>query len=234
MDTRELRNEAGQTLTEFLRDYNPKDYERPSVTVDMAVCTQEGELLLIQRRNHPNIGQWALPGGFMEMEETLYESAVRELKEETGVTDVGLHSLGLFAAPDRDPRTRIITAAFTVALPQERLSSQLQAGDDAADARLFRWHCESLGDIAIPPPCGEYPYLSLPCSATGEPHSSRGQGYLLSFENGEINLSLCAALSEDGVELLLASPAPQRPHDGALAGDHGLIIFSALRKLGKI
>lgn len=230
----ELRNEAGQTLTEFLRDYRPGDYQRPSVTVDMAVFTLEGELLLIRRRNHPNIGLWALPGGFIEMGETLYESAVRELAEETGVKGVGLRSLGMFGAPGRDPRTRVITAAFAVELPRERLHRQIEAGDDAADARLFRWRWEALGDIAIPPQAGEYPFLPLPCSATGEPHSDWGQGYALYLESGSTRLSLLAALSQDGVELLLSSPTPGRPEDGGLAGDHGLIVFSALRKLGRL
>lgn len=230
----EMRNEKGENLAEFLAAYKPGHYERPSVTVDMVVFTREGELLLIKRRNHPNIGEWALPGGFIEMGESLYESALRELAEETGVRDLPLHSLGIFGAPDRDPRTRIITAAFAAEVEQGQLLPKIQAGDDAADARLFSYTCEDLGEIVIPGTSGAYPQLSFPCSATGEPHANRGRGYLMRLSDGEITLSVRAALLSEGVELLLATPDPERKEDGAVAGDHGLIIFSALRKLGKV
>ena len=89
----ELKNEDGLTEKEFLAQYRPGNYERPSVTVDMLIFAvdpeaedEDPELLLIRRRNHPCIGQWAMPGGFVNMDESLEEAAARELEEETGIT----------------------------------------------------------------------------------------------------------------------------------------------------
>jgi len=135
------KNAAGQTLEAFLAAYDPGLYERPSVTVDIAVFTLlPGDpvrlgVLLIKRGDHPFINMWALPGGFIQMDEELVESARRELLEETGTEDVALQELGVFGAPDRDPRTRVITVAYTGLMPMGTLRPC--AGDDAADARLF-------------------------------------------------------------------------------------------------
>ena len=90
-------------------------YPRPCVTVDIVVfrATDKGYcILLIKRKNEPFKDAWALPGGFIEMQETLEESAARELREETGLTGVELHQLGTFGDPDRDPRGRTITVAY--------------------------------------------------------------------------------------------------------------------------
>ena len=133
----ERLNEKGQTLEEFLAEYDLKKYDRPSVTVDNVVIANiEGRpaVLMIKRRNHPFIGCWALPGGFLEMDESLEEGAKRELFEETGVTGVTPVQLGAYGDPDRDPRGRIITVAFLMALPE---GAEPKAGDDAADAGLF-------------------------------------------------------------------------------------------------
>ena len=92
------------------------DYPRPSVTVDVVVFGYDGErdlkLLLIQRGGEPFRGQWALPGGFVEMDEGLETSALRELEEETGVKDLFLEQLYTFGAPRRDPRGRVISVAY--------------------------------------------------------------------------------------------------------------------------
>lgn len=139
MDTE--RNRKGQTLNEFLAAYDPGRYERPSVTVDMAVFTLlPGDplklgVLLIQRGDHPFIHRWALPGGFVNMEEDLIDAAYRELMEETGVRDVLLRELGAFGAPDRDPRTRVITFAYYAQVPMGTMFPR--AGDDADNAGLF-------------------------------------------------------------------------------------------------
>ena len=90
-----LVDENGLTEEEFLSQYQPRDYERPSVTVDMLIFAvdKSGEnkrLLLIKRKNHPYLGCWALPGGFVEMKESLREAAARELEEETGVKGMRL------------------------------------------------------------------------------------------------------------------------------------------------
>ena len=146
----EPRNEQGQTLQEFLAAYDETKYRRPSVTADIVVFTMlyTGEIpappcageyslgvLLIRRKNHPFIGTWALPGGFVNMDEDLSAAAARELEEETGLSGLALRQFGAFGAPQRDPRTRIVTAGYYGIAPFGSLSPK--AGDDAADAALF-------------------------------------------------------------------------------------------------
>ena len=137
------KNAQGQTLEEFLDAYNPRKYLNPSNTVDILVFTytqeqgkrQLGKLLLIKRSNHPCIGQWATPGGFIEFKESIEAAAKRELEEETGLRNVELLQLGSYGEYDRDPRTRIITTAYIALVPEG--SVQAVAGDDAKDAEWF-------------------------------------------------------------------------------------------------
>lgn len=133
--------ETDETLTEeeFLKQYNPKAYDSPAVTADILIFTmnreQKLQLLLIQRGRHPFKGKWAVPGGFVEMDESLDEAAARELKEETGLEDIYLEQLYTFGAVDRDARTRVISVAYIALVPGRKLD--YHAGDDAADACLF-------------------------------------------------------------------------------------------------
>lgn len=94
------------------------------------------QVLLIQRKKWPFEGQWALPGGFCNESESLYECARRELQEETGVADVHMEYLNVYSEPGRDPRGWIISHAFC-ALVHERWLADRRADDDAADVRLF-------------------------------------------------------------------------------------------------
>ena len=113
-------------------------YPHPAVTVDVVVFTIENndlKVLLIQRDHEPFAGKWALPGGFIEIDERLSDAARRELKEETGVSAAYLEQLYTFGNPDRDPRERIITVAYYALIPSDQLSPT--AGDDARDAKLF-------------------------------------------------------------------------------------------------
>lgn len=137
------RNADGQTLEEFLESYDPNRFEHPSVTVDTLVfrhphdmkTVEEGlELLLIRRGNHPGLGKWALPGGFVDMKEDTQDAAARELQEETGLTGLPMEQLRAWGEWKRDPRTRIVTVAY-LALIEEGLVAH--AGDDAADAGFF-------------------------------------------------------------------------------------------------
>ena len=82
----ELRDKKGLTEAEFLAAYDPSKWERPSVTVDMfCYCRENRSLLMVKRGGHPFIGKWALPGGFLEPDETAEQAVRRELAEETGV-----------------------------------------------------------------------------------------------------------------------------------------------------
>ena len=114
-------------------------YPRPSVTTDCVIFAydvKEGlSVLLVQRGGEPFKGCWAFPGGFLDMEETAEEGALRELKEETGF-DVEidlLEQLGCFSDVDRDPRGRTISIAFYALVKKGTVT----AGDDAAAARWF-------------------------------------------------------------------------------------------------
>lgn len=139
MPQRPLRNAAGQTLEEFLAAYRPKDYPHPSVTVDLLVFSLENgqpELLMIRRGNHPCLGCWALPGGFVEPEEFTEDAAARELEEETHAAGLALSELGLFSGPGRDPRGWTMSCAYLALAERSKLP--VRADDDAADVGWFR------------------------------------------------------------------------------------------------
>ena len=134
----ELRDQNGLTEKEFIEIYKTKNYPRPYVTTDNVIfANQNGRLflLLIQRKGHPFIGRWALPGGFLNSDETAEEGAARELMEETGVTGASMYSVGVFSKPGRDPRGWVVTLAYTAVVDMDR--TKVAAGDDAGDARWF-------------------------------------------------------------------------------------------------
>lgn len=114
------------------------DHPRPAVTVDLVIFTiadNDLKVLLIKRATEPYKGRWALPGGFVEIDESLEKAAARELEEEAGVTNVYLEQLYTFGAPERDSRGRTISVAYFALTDAER--QQVTAADDAEDAR---WH----------------------------------------------------------------------------------------------
>jgi 8-oxo-dGTP diphosphatase len=115
-------------------------YPRPAVTVDVVIVTREAKprVLLIGRKNEPFAGSWALPGGFVEMDEDLDVAARRELREETGVeisSKEDLVQLRTFGAPDRDPRGRTISVVYLATVNREAV--QPRAADDAAEVGWF-------------------------------------------------------------------------------------------------
>lgn len=129
--------------------YDPAHYDRPSVTVDVvlfAFRANDLQVLLIRRGNWPYQGYWAIPGGFIQMDETLEQSALRELREETGVDDVHLEQLYTFGDPERDPRDRVISVAY-FALVDADQACQVQGADDAAEARW--WSMAQLPPLAF-------------------------------------------------------------------------------------
>ena len=111
-------------------------YPRPAVTADCVVMTREAEpkVLLIQRGDQPFKGCWAFPGGFMNMDETTEQCAIRELEEETGLKVSEVHQIGAYSKVDRDPRGRTVTVAYLaiVDTPME-----VKGQDDAAKAQWF-------------------------------------------------------------------------------------------------
>ncbi len=126
------------------------EYPRPSVTADVVVwAARQGQphVLLIQRRHWPYEGHWALPGGFVEITETLEQAALRELAEETGLTGIPLEPLQPFDAPGRDPRQRVITMAFLAVLNEREAGAVLRAGDEASDIRW--WPVAKLPPLAF-------------------------------------------------------------------------------------
>lgn len=133
----------------FLKEYDINDYEKPSVAVDLTIFTianvitdnyrklpeKELRILLIKRNEHPFKDKWALPGGFVQTNETLYETAKRELREETGISCEYLEQIYTFSNPNRDPRAWIMSCAHMALVDSEKV--KLCPGDDANDAAWF-------------------------------------------------------------------------------------------------
>ena len=112
------------------------DYPRPAVTVDLAafaLVESELRVLLVRRGREPFLGSWALPGGFLEIDESPEVGARRELREETRLAlDAPIHPIGFYADPGRDPRGRTISLAYAAAVRTSK--GVVAAGDDAAEA----------------------------------------------------------------------------------------------------
>lgn len=112
-------------------------YPRASLTVDAVVFRKietDYQVLLIQRGNEPFKGKWALPGGFMDMDETLEEAVERELVEETNLSGIELKQLRAFSSLDRDPRGRTVSVVFWGMLTDQQKPT---AGDDASKTQWF-------------------------------------------------------------------------------------------------
>lgn len=140
----ELRDKKGLTEREFLELYAKKSYPRPYLTADVVLFSEDlSAVLLVRRGGHPFLGFWALPGGFARQDETVEQSAARELREETGVQNPALTPVGLFSAPGRDPRGWVVSQAYTARAATRDL--RVCAGDDAAQAAWFRITQEAEG-----------------------------------------------------------------------------------------
>lgn len=144
---------------QFLSSYSMEDYERPSVTADIVAVTVRAHeeesyrhdprvslsILLVKRGVNPYINCWALPGGFLKMNETIEACAYREVREECNLEPVSLMPVGVFSEVERDPRGRIISNAFMSVISSG--SEDITGGDDAADARWFdvSFECDDSG-----------------------------------------------------------------------------------------
>ncbi len=124
----------------WYKEQNHAKYEKPSVTVDMVLMCYDKlndqlKILLIQRKGNPYRNSWALPGGFVEPNESTAKSVIRETKEETGmeISAFNIEQLHTFSRPDRDPRGWVITVSYLAFIGEE----PVVAGDDADDVRWF-------------------------------------------------------------------------------------------------
>src|SRR5262245_17123631 len=130
--------DTNDPVQESAETYDVRRYERPSVTVDVVIFSlqnRELHVLLVKRGHWPYEGYWAIPGGFVEMQESLEQAARRELEEETGVHDVYLEQLYTFGDPGRDPRTRVISVAY-IALIRSDIQ-RLRVSDESSAVNWF-------------------------------------------------------------------------------------------------
>ena len=109
-------------------------HRQPALTVDAVIHDPLNGVVLIRRGHPPFAGAWALPGGFVEFGERCEDACVREVLEETGLEVEIVALIGVFSAPDRDPRGHTVSVVYRCRL----VGGQLAAGDDAAEARWFR------------------------------------------------------------------------------------------------
>ena len=120
-------------------DYDPDEFEHPSVTVDDIIFTVKDDdlkIALIKRKRWPFEDKWALPGSFVDMDESLEEAAERTLHNKTGVSDdVYMEQLYTFGKPDRDPRTRVITVGYFALVHSDAVELQ-----ETEDVEAIEWH----------------------------------------------------------------------------------------------
>ena len=214
------RNKLGQTLDEYLDGYDPRQFDLPSNTTDIIVVRcqeelktwdQELEVLLIKRANHPGIGFWATPGGFVEMREHMDDGAARELEEETGIKNLPLMQMATWGDFDRDPRWRVITTSY-LALVEGDLA--VQAGDDAADALWFKVHLEQ--------------------ELNDQEQRTEFWNLTLVYEERNIQVGAIVSIERSGHKLL-EKKQYRIVENTELAADHGCLITQALLYLkGKL
>ncbi len=207
------RDKNGCTLDEYLDNYDASQFESPANTTDMIVIRCKGELtswdqelevLLIKRANHPGIGFWATPGGFVEMRENLDDGAARELEEETGIKNLPFVQMSTWGDYDRDPRWRVITTSY-LALVEGDIA--VQAGDDAADALWFK--------------------IRLELEDHQEVIGSETWNLSLVNEEHDISVGARVAVTSSGHKILNQKRYKLLETKG-LAADHGCLITQAL------
>ena len=154
----------------FLAAYDASEFPHPSLAVDVATMTTSGgalHALLVRRIEHPAKGRWALPGGFVGVDESLDRAAKRVLRAKAGLTDIFLAQLYTFGAVNRDPRTRVISVAYYALVESGRL---LQAKPEVGEAVVAR--------IDLPPNVGR--------TGTVRATDSAGRRLRLAFDHAEI------------------------------------------------
>lgn len=140
------------TEAAFLAEYDATKFDRPSLTVDVALITamdRRLHALLLRREQHPEKDKWALPGGFVRLEESLDAAAARVLADKARLHGVFTEQLYTFGEPRRDPRTRVVTVAYYALVPPERLRPALDATDGELRLAALRvpWAGERGGPV---------------------------------------------------------------------------------------
>ncbi|MFF2155073.1 NUDIX domain-containing protein [Paenibacillus chitinolyticus] len=224
------RDRNGLTEEQFLAQYRAGDYVRPSVAADMVILTvadtaelnyrklpkKKMRVLLIQRGEHPFLGKWALPGGFVRPGETTEQTARRELREETSVDNVYLEQLYMFSEPDRDPRSWVMSCAYMALIDSSQV--KIAAGDDAAEAAWFDVTCRLLSEEKLRLEDGYSITRRYELKLTGE------RDTLTSV----VEQRKQSAKASSAVEYAVAA-------SGELAFDHAKIIACAIERLrGKL
>lgn len=200
-------DDKGFTLEEFLQNYKAKDYPKPSVTADIVLFSikeNKVQVLLIKRGGHPFLDHWALPGGFAESDETIFDTAKRELYEETSIKDIPIEEIGVFSSPNRDPRSWTMTDSFLAIVDKDKIKPI--AGDDAKDAKWFSIKINDSDDKVK---------LVL---------SNKDENEII---NIELEKNITKGVTKNNADFKIIS------NDG-LAFDHGEIICKALTKIGFI
>ncbi len=145
------RENDNATEAEFLSDYDPETFERPSVTVDVVLLTvrdQALEVVLLKRSEHPALGPMTLPGSFVGIDESLDTAAERLMIDKVGLSGIFLEQLYTFGEPKRDPRMRVITVAYYALVNPERLLDAVEEG--VIRARIsVPWGGETGGPIDV-------------------------------------------------------------------------------------
>jgi 8-oxo-dGTP diphosphatase len=142
---------------EFLAGYDPTAYPRPALTVDLVLFgLREGRpaALLLRRNQHPHLGRWALPGGFVGIDEDLDAAATRVLRDKADIPHAHLEQLYTFGAIGRDPRARIVTVAYLALLPESAFAEAPERGLVAAAIEV-PWAGEAGGPVTALSPKGE-------------------------------------------------------------------------------
>ena len=212
------KNEKGQTLEEFLKEYDPYQYKNPCATTDMVLFSYAGEkpdtdalkVLLVCRKNHPSIGYWALPGGFVELYENLEDTARRELEEETGVNGLPVEQFACYGDYQRDPRARVITTAYFSLVNEKEV--RVKAGDDAADAAWFTVKLKK----------GESRDVTTDAAVI------KKEDFSLELENEDRGLKIGAVICKEERQGLVRERKYKVKEGGMVAVDHAAIITQAL------
>lgn len=156
-DPKASEDDARDSEAAFLATYDLSAFPRPSVAVDVVVLTTTGGVVravVYERREHPSRGHYALPGGFVGLDESLDHAAARLLRDKAGLTKVFIEQLYTFGAPRRDPRGRIITVAYYALVGPQRfdevVAKQAESGNGARVVTvLVPWSGETGGPVDI-------------------------------------------------------------------------------------